>query len=310
MSESVPRSDGPDDPVETSATDDPSTDSNAEVTEEEVTSVPAKSIRRPYSEEEDTEEEAELGAKMSFLEHLDELRKRIVYSALAIAVTFAASFVFREAIFDYLQAPILDVLKERGLGTELVITKVTDAFTIWLKVCFTSGVFLAAPFLAWQIWLFIAPGLYQREKRFAIPFFLGSTGLFLTGGLFAYYIVLPAGLRFLILEMGGQFNPLLTAVDYFSFEVIILVGMGTVFQMPVIIAFLSIFGLVTPGFLWKNFRYAFLIITILAAVASPTPDALNLFFWIAPMVVLYVISIGISWIFKQRRLKKQAEEAL
>lgn len=247
-----------------------------------------------------------LGGRMSFLEHLDELRRRIVYSALAIAVTFLASFFFREQIFDILQAPIVDVLKERGESGELVITKVTDAFTIWLKVCFVSGVFLAAPVLVWQVWLFIAPGLYRREKLYAIPFFLSATGLFATGGLFAYFVVLPAGLRFLIVEMGAQFDPLLTAVDYFSFQLIILVGMGVVFQIPVVVAFLSIFGLVTPEFLWRNFRYAILIIVVVAAVASPTPDALNLFFWTAPMVVLYTISIGVSWIFKRRRMKRAA----
>jgi len=254
-----------------------------------------------------TQAEAEdLGGTMSFLEHLEELRKRIIRCAIAVAVTFAASFVFREAIFAYLQKPILEVLAERGIDTGLVITKATDAFTIWLKVCFASGIFFAAPILVWQVWLFIAPGLYRREKMYAIPFFLSGTTLFLGGGLFAYYIILPAALHFLIVEMGAQFNPLLTAIDFFTFELVILVGMGIVFQMPVIIAFLALMDLITAGFLWRNFRYAVLIIVIVAAIVSPTPDGLNLALWSAPMIFLYLISILIAWLFQWRRKRKES----
>ncbi|HSR68721.1 MAG TPA: twin-arginine translocase subunit TatC [Acidobacteriota bacterium] len=257
--------------------------------------------------EEDEEGEEELGGRMSFLEHLDELRKRIIFSFLAVMIAFGACFVFREQIFDFLQQPITRVLIDRGMEPKLNFIKPTDAFTIYLKVCVVAGTFLAAPFLVWQVWLFIAPGLYRREKAFAIPFLLSATTLFLAGGALAYYLILPAGLHFLVNEMGAKFNPILTAIDFFNFELIIILGMGVVFQMPIIVAFLSIFGMVTPGFLFRNFRYAFLIITIVAAVASPTPDALNLFFWVAPMVLLYVLSIGVSWIFQRRRKKKLAE---
>ncbi|HSR53172.1 MAG TPA: twin-arginine translocase subunit TatC [Acidobacteriota bacterium] len=253
------------------------------------------------------DEQRELGGQMTFLEHLDELRRRIIYAFLAVVITFSASFVFREQIFDFLQQPITQVLLDRGMEPKLTFIKPTDAFTIYLKVCVVAGTFLAAPFLVWQVWLFIAPGLYRREKIFAIPFLLGATTLFLSGGALAYYVILPAGLQFLVNEMGGKFTPILTALDFFNFELIIILGMGVVFQMPIIVAFLSIFGMVTPGFLFRNFRYAILIIVIVAAVASPTPDALNLFFWVAPMVVLYVLSIGISWIFQRRRKKKLAQ---
>lgn len=248
----------------------------------------------------------DLGGKMSFLQHLDELRRRIVYCSLAVAVTFAAAFYFREWIYDFLAAPITKVLTERGGSGELVFTKVTDAFTIWLKVSFAAAVFAASPFLVLQIWLFIAPGLYRKEKRFAIPFLFSSTVLFLAGGAFCYLVIMPAGLQFLIVEMGAKFQPVLTANDFFTFEVILLLGMGAVFQMPVLVAFLSLFGLTSPRFLIKNFRYAVLIITIVAAVVSPTPDALNLFFWAGPMIVLYILSIGISWIFHRRRKKREA----
>ena len=251
------------------------------------------------SEDQGSSEEGgkELGGKMTFLEHLDELRKRIIYSVVAVLVAAIGGWVFREEIYGFLELPIRQVLD----GQDLVITKVTDSITIYLKVSLVTGIFVAAPVVLAQVWLFIAPGLYRREKLYAIPFLFSSTVLFLLGGIFAYYIILPTALEFLVRELGGQFYPMLTAIDYFGFELIVLVGMGLIFQLPVLVAFLSIFGMVTPGFLWRNFRYAFLLIVILAAVISPTPDALNLALWTGPMVLLYVVSIGISWIFSRRR---------
>ncbi len=244
-----------------------------------------------------SDKEEDLSSKMTFLEHLEELRKRILYSVLSLAVAFCACWFFREQIFSFLRAPIDQVVPQ------LVYTKVTDTFTIWLKVAFTGGVFLASPLIVTQLWLFIAPGLYRREKAYAAPFLLSATSLFLLGGAFAYYIILPTALRFLVEEFGTPFVPMLTAIDYFSFEVTILVGMGAIFQLPVVVAFLSLFGVITPGFLWRNFRYALLLIVIIAAIVSPTADALNLLLWSGPMTLLYVVSIAISWIFERRRKK-------
>lgn len=248
------------------------------------------------------EEEEELGGKMTFLEHLDELRRRILYSLLSVVVTFTVAWVFREEIFGFLSRPIHEVIER------LVVIKPTEPFTIYLKVSFTAAVFLAIPFILLQVWLFVAPGLYRREKRFALPFLIGSTILFVLGGLFAYYVVLPPALRFLLLEFGREFQPMISAVDFFDFELLIILGMGVIFQLPILVAFLSLFGLVTPGFLWRNFRYAFLIITIIAAVVSPTTDPFNLFLWSGPMVILYTLSIGISWIFKRRRDARERAE--
>ena len=245
-------------------------------------------------------EEQQLGGRMTFLEHLDELRKRILYSLIALVVTTGASWFFREQVFDVLRAPLGDAV------ATLVYTRVTDTFMIWLKVSIAAGVFLASPVILLQVWLFISPGLYRKEKRFAVPFLLSGTLLFITGGLFAYFVILPISLNFLIKELGKSLHPMLTAVDYFTFVVMILLGMGVVFQLPVLVAFFSRFGLITPGFLWKNFRYAVLLIVIIAAIVSPTPDALNLTLWVAPMVLLYFGSIGVSWVFQKRRLRKQA----
>lgn len=232
---------------------------------------------------------------MTFLEHLDELRKRILFSVLSLVVTFAGAWMFREEIFGFLAIPI------RGVVEELVVVKPTEPFTIYLKVSFVAGLFLAAPFILFQVWKFIAPGLYRREKIYALPFVVCSTVLFLLGGAFAYYIILPPALNFLLNEFGADFRKMITAVEYFDFEILILVGMGLIFQLPVLVAFLSIFGMVTPRFLWRNFRYAFLLIVIVAAIVSPTTDPFNLLLWSVPMVVLYLFSIAISWIFKRRR---------
>ncbi len=246
-----------------------------------------------------------LGGAMTFLEHLDELRKRLLHSAAAVGIAFAICWAFSEQIFTFLAVPIANVVApgqdiEAGMK-ELVFLRPTEPFSIWIKVSFVGALFLSAPYLLLQVWLFIAPGLYRKEKSYAIPFLVSSTFLFLVGGAFAYYIILPTALEFLINQFGRPFRAMVSAIEYFNFEVIVLVGMGLIFQLPVLVAFLSLFGLISPRFLWKNFRYAFLVILIVAAVISPTADVLNLFLWSGPMLVLYVISIGISWIFKKRR---------
>jgi len=256
-------------------------------------------------EEEDffEERDRELGGRMSFLEHLDELRKRIFHALISVIVTFVAAWAFREQIFAFLSAPIKGVIKQ------LVVLRPTEPFTVYLKVSFTAAIFFAIPYIMYQVWLFIAPGLYRKEKVFALPFLFASTILFILGGMFAYYVILPPALTFLLTEFGSEFQPLISAIEFYDFEFIIIVGMGAIFQLPVVVAFLSMFGLVSPGFLWKNFRYAFLLITIFAAVVSPTTDPLNLFLWTGPMVILYIFSIGVSWIFKARRdRRKRLEE--
>ncbi len=267
-----------------------------------------KADKKPGTEEEDEDEdpfeekEKELGGRMSFLDHLDELRKRIFHAMIAVIVTFVGAWIFREYIFGFLSAPIKDVVDQ------LVVLRPTEPFTVYLKVSFAAAIFFAIPYIMFQVWLFIAPGLYRKEKIYALPFLFSSSILFILGGLFAYYIILPPALNFLLNEFGSEFKAMISAVEYYDFELIIIVGMGAIFQLPVIVAFLSMFGLVSPGFLWRNFKYAFLLITIIAAVVSPTTDPLNLFLWSGPMMVLYTISIGISWIFKARRDRKKRLE--
>jgi sec-independent protein translocase protein TatC len=248
------------------------------------------------------EPEIESG-KMSFLEHLDELRRRLVHVASYIGVGFLACWIFAKPIYNFLAVPITDVLPA---GTKLAFTNPTDPFTLYMKVAFIASIFLTIPFTLYEVWKFIAPGLYVKEKRYIMPFLFTSVLLFVMGGAFCYYIVLPAAYGFLI-QLGSSFMPVIKINEYLDLTNTMLLGFGLIFEMPVIIAFLALFGLVSAKFLWNKFKYAIIIIVALAAVLSPTGDVFNLMIWSAPMIVLYVLSIGVAAIFGWRRKKSGLE---
>ncbi len=255
-------------------------------------------------------DEAQLsGKQMSFLEHLEELRRRLVRSVLSIVVGFGVCFYFRDAIFAYLARPLTQSQKELGLSMGLVYTNPTDPFNLYIKLSIVGGIFLVSPYILWQVWLFISPGLYRHEKRYVWPFVLLTSGLFISGGFFALKMAIPAALKFL-LAFGHQFKPMVTINEYLSLVTTLLLGVGLVFELPVIVLVLSVFGIVTPKFLIKNVRYAVLLTAVTAAALAPTPDWTTLFmFWI-PMVGLYVVSIGLSWLVyarKKWRAKRAAE---
>jgi sec-independent protein translocase protein TatC len=238
--------------------------------------------------------------KMSFLEHLDELRKRLLHVVAYIGVGFAASFYFAKPIYHFISLPIIKTLPQ---GTKLAYTNVTDPFTNYMKVAFIAGIFLTLPFTLYEVWKFIAPGLYRKEKRYVLPFMFSSIVLFLTGAAFCFYIVLPQAYGFLI-QLGSDFMPVIKIDEYLDLTNLMLLGFGLIFEMPVIVAFLSIFGLVSARFLWQKFRYAIVGIVVLAAVLSPTGDAFNLAIWSAPMILLYFVSIGVAALFGWRRRVK------
>jgi sec-independent protein translocase protein TatC len=246
-----------------------------------------------------SEPEDESG-KMSFLEHLDELRRRLVHTAIYLAIGFAACWSFREIIYNFLSAPITPFLPP---NTKLAYTTPTAPFTLYMKVAFLGGIFLTIPLTLYEVWKFIAPGLYKKEKRYVIPFLFSSVLLFLSGAAFCYVIVLPAVYRFLI-NLGSAFTPVIKIDEYLTLTMRMILGFGMIFEMPVIVAFLSIFGLVTANFLWTKFKYAIILIFAAAALISPTGDAFNLIIWATPMVLLYIISIGIAAIFGRRRKAK------
>ena len=244
------------------------------------------------------------GKQMSFLEHLEELRQRLIRSAVSIFVGFIICFYFSDHIYGLLAKPLTDTLTKLHMANKLVYTNPVDPFNLYIKLSIVGGLFLASPYILLQLWLFISPGLYRHEKRYIWPFVLLTSGLFFTGGFFAYRFAFPAALTFL-LEFGHRFSPMITIHEYWSLALTIIVGVGVVFELPVIILLLSIFGIVTPRFLVKNIRYAVIITAVVAAALAPTPDWTTLFmFWI-PLVGLYIFSIGLSWLVYYRKRRKE-----
>jgi len=243
----------------------------------------------PSPHELPTPEEEDL-PRMSLLEHLEELRWRIVWSLGALAVGVALCWPLSPYIYDFLARPIHELLPEES---ELVFTGITDPFFLYFKVAVLSAIFFTSPFLLYQVWRFIAPGLYRRERRYALGFVFSGTLFFLAGGAFAYFIAFPFAAEFL-LGLGERFQPMLTIERYFRFLLTILLGLGLMFELPVMIFLLSQMGLVTPRFLLRNFRWAVLIIFTVAAVITPTPDVLNLCLFALPTILLYLLGIGAS----------------
>ncbi len=252
---------------------------------------------RPGKSGEEPESDA---GKMSFLEHLNELRQRLVRIIAYTGAGFLACLYFHRQIYHFISAPILPFLPNK----QLIVTGVMDSIVFDMKVSLIAGIFLTSPFTLFEIWKFIAPALYQREKRFVLPFLMASVLLFVGGGMFCYYFVLP-----MVFDVMLKWNPEVTpfvAIDkYLDFTNMMLLSFAAVFEMPVVVAFLSIFGLVTAKFLLKNFHYALLIIVIAAAVISPTQDGISLLMWAAPMLVLYIVSIGVAALFGWRRRIKR-----
>jgi sec-independent protein translocase protein TatC len=243
---------------------------------------------------------------MSFLQHLEELRRRLIWSLVGIAAGFAVAWFYAERIFGWMQRPIVSALERHKLDTQLVYTSPTEPFNIYMKIGLIGGLFLASPWVLYQVWQFISPGLYRKEKGYVLPFMLSTVGLFLAGGAFGYFIVYPAALDFLI-GYGMEFRPMITVDKYTDLFLTVIAGMGAIFEMPILIFFLAIMGVVSAGFLWRNFRYAILIIFIIAAVLTPTTDILNMCIFAAPMMVLYVVSIGLAWlVHPSRRAAKES----
>ena len=243
-------------------------------------------------------QEVESG-KMSFLEHLDELRRRLVRIILYLAIGFCACLYFCKNIYRFISIPITSAMN----GGHLVYTNPTDPFTMYMKVAMIGGVFLTIPLSLYEVWKFIAPGLYRNEKKYVVPFMVSTVFLFLAGGAFCYYFVLNAAYT-ILLQIGGDFTPMITINEYLDLTLMMILGFGLIFEMPVIIAFLSMFGLVSAGFLWRKSKYSIVIMVAIAAILSPTGDAVNLLIWSAPMIVLYFISIGIAALFGRHRKKK------
>jgi sec-independent protein translocase protein TatC len=341
-------------------------------------------------------EEQQEGLQMSFLDHLDELRRRLIFSVISISIAFSVCFTFSDSIFKFLSVPVVQQLQkakraqqakfgqpdinnlkegeaaqytfmqdtsvggvkiplgatirvkkitkdnqpqlalelpwaigktivpaettissiqkegEKALfyddqNGNLIIRTVTGSFMIYMQVAFYAGIAFAIPFLLYQIWAFIAPGLYKHEKRYVMPLITMGTVLFIAGAAFAYLVAFPAACDYLLtLAIEGGFQTLYDAEEYLNLIIMIMLGLGIVFQIPTISFLLGRIGLLTPGIMWRSWRYAVVVIMIVSAILTPTADWVNMSIFAAPMLVLYFLSIGIVWFFgKQRRREKE-----
>ena len=239
--------------------------------------------------------------KQPFLSHLEELRKRLVVCAIGVGAGFVIAYIFSERLFQLLVAPLKAVMPE---GDQLIFTNLPEMFFAYIKVAFIAGILAAAPLIFYQLWMFIAPGLYQKEKKMAIPFVISSTILFVGGALFGYFVVFPFGFKFFIGFSNDYVKALPSVKQYFSFSMKLLFAFGAVFELPVIIFFLSKMGVVTPQFLRQKRKYAILLTFALAAILTP-PDVITQCMMAGPLIVLYEIGILVSRIAQK---KKEGEE--
>ncbi|MGH9632382.1 MAG: twin-arginine translocase subunit TatC, partial [Bryobacteraceae bacterium] len=253
-------------------------------------------------EEHDPDEEGML--RMSFMEHLEELRTRIFHVLLGIGVAFVASLTFSEELYYVVREPAHAALRNIGL-TNPTLTQISpgEAFNvIWIKLPIITAIFISSPWILYQVWGFIAPGLYRRERRFAAPFILCSAGLFIAGGLFAYFVVFRYGLTFLLgIGRDVGITPIVTVSEYFDLFVNVILGVAIVFELPILIFFLTLLRIASPRFLLRNSRYAILCIVLMAAVVTPTPDVFNLVLFSAPMIALYFVGLFASYMLVLNR---------
>lgn len=260
------------------------------------------------AELEPQESEREPMTSMSFLEHLEELRTRIFHSLGALAVGMGICWWFHQTLFAYMQKPIIDVLRQNGLPQKLVYLTPAEPFNLYLKISALAGLFLTSPYVLYQVWLFISPGLYRKEKKYAVPFMVSTIFLFAAGGYFGYRMVYPAALKFLI-GIGSQFTPMITIHEYTDLFLTVILGLGLVFEMPILIFFLALMGVVSAGWMWRNIRYGILVIFIIAGALAPTPDISSMCIFAAPMVALYLLSIGVAWfVHPEQRQKREARK--
>lgn len=234
---------------------------------------------------------------MSFLDHLDELRRRLLWAVASIALAFAVCWMFSDRLYDIASAPI-----RTNPDVELTISRPQDIFGLYFKVTFVASLFLSAPLVLWQVWLFVAPGLHAHERRWAIPFVAAATVFFVAGGAFGYFIAFPAALSFLLdWIVTAHIKPLIDASEYFNLFLAVVIALGLVFQIPVVIFVLSRIGIVSAGWLLRNLKYAVFGCAVIAALITPTSDPGNMLIIAGPMLALYCVGIVIAWMFGKRR---------
>ena len=268
-------------------------------------SIRLESVPESESNTQITTPPEEPGGAMTFFEHLSELRKRIVNSLISIGIGAAIGWFLAPHFVNWIVKPMTDALKQAHLDPKLVYSHPAGFLNLLITLSIYLGIVIASPWILYQVWLFVAPALYKHERSAITGFLFSTVFLFLAGIAFGYFISLPYVLRFLI-SFQGPVVPLINIDEYFDLILMVLLGLGLVFELPVLIFFLSLFGIVTPKFLMKNFRYAILVIAILAAILTPTPDATTMLVFMAVLVALYFVGVAVSWVVVRRRERRLA----
>jgi sec-independent protein translocase protein TatC len=242
------------------------------------------------------------GGRMSFFDHLLELRTRLIHSAIAIVLGTGVGLLLSKHVITFIVQPMHLALRSAGLADNLYYTSPAGYVSLVINLGLYLGIAIAMPYVLYQVWLFVAPGLFKHERNAVAGFIISSMFLFVCGLAFAYFVMLPTTLKFLIgFANEGPIKPLISINEYFDLTLMILLGLGVVFELPVLIFILSLFGIVTPKFLLKNFRYAMVIITVAAAIITPTPDATTMLVFMAPMILLYFLGVLVSYVVLKRK---------
>src|SRR6202050_3863629 len=267
-----------------------------------ATAAPPERTQRSRAEEES-------GGAMSFFDHLVELRKRLISALAAVGVGMVIGLAVAKRCINFIVQPMLVALRANHLEDKLYYTSPAGYVGLYINLGIYLGVVIAMPWVLYQVWLFVAPGLYKHERRATASFIISAMLLFVCGMAVGYFGLLPIVLTKVIgFAAGGPISPWISVNDYFSLILVVLVGLGVIFEMPVVVFILSLFGIVTPKFLLKNFRYAMLAITVLAAIVTPSPDATTMLIFMAPMIVLYFISVLVSYVvLRQKRARALAD---
>jgi sec-independent protein translocase protein TatC len=252
--------------------------------------------------------EDETGASMSFFDHLVELRKRIISALVAVGLGMVLGLAVAKHFINFIIQPMLHALRANHLEDKMYYTSPAGYISLVINLGLYLGIVLAMPWVLYQVWLFVAPGLYRHERRAVASFIISAMFLFLCGIAFGYFVMIPQVLTYVVsFANTGAIRPLISINEYFDLILVILIGLGVIFELPVVVFILSLFGIVTPKFLLRNFRYALLLITVVAAIVTPTPDATTMLIFMAPMVALYFIGVLVSYVVLRRKRAREAE---
>ncbi len=244
-------------------------------------------------------------SRMSFLEHLEELRKRLIRSSIAVLLVFFACLAFSEHLFSFWAAPVIRFLPK---GSSLVFTSLPDPFFVYLKVDFITAIFITLPFILYQVWIFVAPGLLEKERKLAAPFISVATLLFFLGAAFAYFLVFPAAFKFFLGYSTPELKPMIAIREYVSLVMLLMLSFGLIFETPIIIVFLGLLGVVNSEFLKKGRRYFVVLAFIIGAILTPSPDVVNQSLMAVPLLLFYETGIHVLRLFEKRREREAKRE--